>query len=185
MLQFYWDETYLYTCVALIVGGPRTYGNTDYLQNRPYIFDRRHVMSAIVLGDPTDDKYEPTTGEYYWDWYQASISGLGNEWTTTAQPDGINICADHFGTLTKSADYKYIVAVSDLEIEYYEQRIPWAALLNGDTFTPEAGAVIGYAFVACCEEVNLDDESSVYACFGSGIAGYKNFAHYVGMELVD
>jgi hypothetical protein len=183
-LHMSWDENYLYTCVALIVGGPRTYGNTDYLQNRPYIFDRRHVMSAIVLGDPTDPKYRPASGDT-WDWYQASISGLGNEWTTTAQPDGTNICADHFGSLTQSADYQYIVGVSELEIEYYEQRIPWSALLNGSTFTPEAGAMIGYAFSACCDEVNLDDESATYACFGAGITGYKLFAHYVGMELVD
>ena len=183
-LHMSWDENYLYTCVALIVGGPRTYGNTDYLQNRPYIFDRRHVMSAIILGDPTDPKYRPASGDT-WDWSAAYNSGLGNEWTTTAQPDGTNICADHFGKLTQSSDYQYIVGVSELEIEYYEQRIPWSALLNGETFTPEAGAMIGYAFSACCDEVNLDDESATYACFGAGITGYKLFAHYVGMELVD
>jgi hypothetical protein len=45
--------------------------------------------------------------------------------------------------------------------------------------------MIGYAFSACCDEVNLDDESATYACFGAGITGYKLFAHYVGMELVD
>ena len=183
-LHLSWDENYLYTCVALIVGGPRTYGNTDYLQNRPYIFDRRHVMSAIILGDPTDAKYRPASGDT-WDWSAAANSGLGNEWTITAQPDGTNICADHFGKLTQNSEYQYIVGVSELEIEYYEQRIPWSALLNGDTFTPEAGTIIGYAFTACCDEVNLDDESATYACFGAGITGYKLFAHYVGMELVD
>ena len=134
-----WDADYLYTAVAIGVGKPRTYGNTDYLQNRPYIFDRRHVMTALITGDPTDSRYaSPEGGD--WDWGAAANSKLGNEWTITAQPDGSNISADHFGTLTKNADYEYIVAVSKLETEIYEQKIPWAALVEGDSFEPNAGA---------------------------------------------
>lgn len=181
-----WDEENLYTAVAIGAGKPRTYGNTDYLQNRPYIFDRRHVMTALITGDPTDSRYEsPEGGD--WDWSAAANSKLANEWTITAQPDGSNISTDHFGSLTKSAAYEYIVAVSKLDVEIYEQKIPWADLVEGSTFEPNAGATIGLGFTACCEEVNIEDEeeSTPYACFGSGILNGKNFSKYVGLTLKD
>ncbi|MBQ3003199.1 MAG: hypothetical protein IJD82_05660, partial [Clostridia bacterium] len=184
-----WDDEYLYTCVSLLVGSPRTYGNTDYLSTRPYIFDRRHVMSAIVLDNPRLPKFQPATGEN-WDWSSAYNSGLGTEWTITAQPDGTNIKADHFGSLTQAADYEYIVAVSDLDREYYEQKIPWSALAGAGDFTAEVGAMIGYSFSCCCEEVDIEledgeDDTAVYVCFGNGIVGYKHFGEYVGLTLTE
>ncbi|MBO5869787.1 MAG: hypothetical protein J6Q89_03450 [Clostridia bacterium] len=185
-LYISWDEENLYTAVEIGAGKPRTYGNTDYLQNRPYIFDRRHVMTALITGDPTDSRYaSPEGGD--WDWSAAANSKLGNEWTITAQPDGANISADHFGSLTKSEGYDYIVAVSKLDSEIYEQVIPWASLVEGASFEPNAGATIGLGFTACCEEVNIeDDEEPVpYACFGSGILNGKNFSKYVGLTLKD
>lgn len=192
-LYITWDEEYLYTAVALGVGAPRTYGNTDYLQNRPYIFDRRHVMSAVILGDPEEDRYKPTAAQAdpddptSWDWGAAYESKLGTEWTTTAQPDGSNISADHFGKLTASEGYQFIVAVSKLETEVYEQRIPWSALNDAASFTPKAGANIGYAFSACCEEVDIEaeEDDAPYACFGAGIIDGKSFARYVGFILKD
>ena len=185
-----WDETYFYTAVSLRVGMPRTYDNTDYLSNRPYIFDRRHIMSAIISGDPTDPKYQPPAGEEYWDWAAAYDSGLGSEWTITAQPDGKNISADHFGEVTKDPGYEFIVAVSQLDYEVYEQKIPWTALAGSANFNPVAGSVMGYAFSACCEEIDItleqgDDPDAVYANFGGGISNGKNFAEYVGLTLVD
>lgn len=187
VLYLSWDETYLYSAVAVRVGKPRTYDNTDFTQNRPYIFDRRHVMTAVVTGDPTDPKYLPPSGTA-WDWGAAYNSGLGSEWSITAQPDGSNIHTDHFGAVTKSPNYQYKVAVSKLETEIYEQRIPWADLAGGKNFVPEAGAVIGYAFSCCCEEVDItvdSDPNAIYACFGGGIIGGKNFCQYVGMTLKD
>lgn len=194
-LYITWDEQYLYTAVEIGAGRPRTYGNTDYLQNRPYIFDRRHVMSAIILGDPDEDRYKPNSAQadtdaddpLAWDWGAASNSKLGTEWTTTAQPDGSNISADHFGSLTKSEGYEFIVAVSKLNSEIYEQRIPWSALNDAASFTATAGANIGYAFSACCEEVDLEDDeaSTPYACFGAGIVNGKAFSRYVGFILKD
>lgn len=192
-LYITWDEEYLYTAVAIGVGAPRTYGNTDYLQNRPYIFDRRHVMSAVILGDPEEDRYKPNATQADpddptdWDWGAAANSKLGTEWTTTAQPDGSNISADHFGKLTEADGYEFIVAVSKLETEVYEQRIPWSALNDAASFTPQAGANIGYAFSACCEEVDIEaeDDDAPYACFGAGIIDGKSFARYVGFILKD
>ncbi len=194
-LYITWDEEYLYTAVEIGTGRPRTYNNTDYLQNRPYIFDRRHVMSAVILGDPDEDRYKPDSAQanpdaddpLAWDWGAASNSKLGTEWTTTAQPDGSNICADHFGKLTQSEDYEFIVAVSKLNSEVYEQRIPWSALNDAASFTPKAGANIGYAFSACCEEVDLEDDEAPtpYACFGAGIVNGKAFSRYVGFILKD
>ena len=183
-----WDEEYLYSCVQLIVGNERTYGNTDYLSTRPYIFDRRHVMSAIVLGDPRLPKYQPAGGAENWEWGAANSSNLANEWTLSAQPDGSPLKADHFGTVTASEKFEFVVGVSDLDYEYYEQKIPWAALNNGATFTAEAGVKIGYAFVACAEEVDITEDTdpdAKYVCFGAGITGYKHFGEYVGMTLVE
>ncbi len=182
-----WDETYLYSCVQVIVGNERTYSNTDFTANRPYIFDRRHVMSAIVLGDPCLPKYQPADGES-WAWGDAYNSNLGTEWSLSAQPDGSPIKADHFGALTSSADFSFVVGVSDLDYEYYEQKIPWAALNGGAAFTAAAGEKIGYSFVACVEEVDITEDTdpdAKYVCFGAGINGYKNFGEYVGMTLVD
>ncbi len=188
-LHISWDSEFLYTAVEIGAGRPRTYDNTDYLKNRPYIFDRRHVMTAIVPGDPTESRYKAPNGED-WTWSEANNAGLANEWTITAQPDNSNISADHFGKLTVSEGYEYIVAVSGNKAEIYEQKIPWANLVDAAAFTPEAGATIGYAFVACCEEVDVtveegEDEAAVYACFGSGINTAKNFSKYVGLTLKD
>lgn len=193
VLYISWDEEYLYTAIALGVGRPRTYGNTDYLQNRPYIFDRRHVMAAVTLGDPTDPKYIPSGAQQLtddptsWDWGAAASSKLGNEWTTTAQPDGSNICTDHFGSLTESEGWEYIVAVSKLETEIYEQRIPWSALYGYESFEAKSGATIGYAFSACCEEVDIEaeEDDAPYVCFGAGIIDGKSFSRYVGLTLKD
>ncbi len=189
VLYMSWDDTYLYTAISLKVGMQRTYDNTDFLSNRPYIFDRRHVMSAIVTGNPTDPKYLPPEGNE-WDWSAANNSGFGTEWTVTAQPDGTNIKADHFGKLTQNADFQYVVAVSKYDTEVYEQRIPWAALTGINSFTVEDGAIFGYSFSACCEEVSLEenedeDSGEVYACFGDGIINGKNFSRYVGITLSD
>lgn len=193
VLYISWDEEYLYTAIELGVGKPRTYDNTDYLQNRPYIFDRRHVMAAVTLGDPTDSKYIPAPAQQNsddpnsWDWGAAHASKLGNEWTTTAQPDGSNICTDHFGSLTESDGWEYIVAVSKLETEIYEQRIPWSALHGYESFEVKSGATIGYAFSACCEEVDIEaeEDDAPYICFGAGIIDGKSFARYVGLILKD
>lgn len=182
-----WDETYLYSCVQVIVGGERTYDNTDFTANRPYIFDRRHVMSAIVLGDPCLPKYQPANGTD-WPWGDAYNSGLGTEWSLSAQPDGSPIKADHFGALTTSADFAFVVGVSEYDFEYYEQKIPWAALNGGAAFTPAVGEKIGYAFVACVEEVDITedtDPNAKYVCFGAGINGHKNFGEYVGLTLAE
>lgn len=182
-----WDENYLYSAVAAKVGKPRTFDNTNFTQQRPYIFDRRHVMTAIVTGDPADPKYLPPSGDS-WDWSAAYSSGLASEWTVTAQPDGSNICTDHFGSVTTNKDFKYVVGVSRLETEYYEQAIPWDALAHGAQFDPKAGAIFGYAFTCCCEEVDItvdEDPNAIYACFGNGITSYKNFAEYVAITLDD
>ncbi len=182
-----WDEEYLYSCVQVIVGGERTYDNTDFTANRPYIFDRRHVMSAIVLDDPCLPQYQPANGES-WAWGDAYNSGLGTEWSLSAQPDGSPIKADHFGALTTSADFAFVVGVSEYDFEYYEQKIPWAALNGGAAFTPAVGEKIGYAFVACVEEVDITedtDPNAKYVCFGAGINGYKNFGEYVGLTLAE
>ena len=181
-----WDEEYLYSCVQVIVGNERTYDNTDFTANRPYIFDRRHVMSAIVLGDPCLPKYQPADGES-WAWGDAYSSGLGTEWSLSAQPDGSPIKADHFGALTTSDKFAFVVGVSQTDYEYYEQKIPWSALQGGASFTAEEGVKIGYSFVACVEEVDItvdSDETAKYINFGAGINGYKNFGEYVGMTLV-
>lgn len=188
VLYMSWDETYLYTCVAVKVGKPRTYDNTDFTANRPYIFDRRHVMTAATTGDPIDAKYLPPNNDEAWDWGAAYNSKLGSEWSITAQPDGSNIQTDHFGAVTQSSGFEYIVAVSKMDTEYYEQRIPWSAIQGTPGFTAKAGEVIGYAFSCCCEEVDITvdtDENAIYACFGGGIIGGKNFSHYVGMTLKD
>jgi len=189
-LYISWDSEFLYTAVEIGAGKPRTYNNTDYLTTRPYIFDRRHVMTAIVPGDPTESRYKAPNGNENWTWSEANNAGLANEWTITAQPDNSNISADHFGKLTVSEGYEYKVAVSGNKAEIYEQKIPWANLVDAAAFTPEAGATIGYAFVACCEEVDItveegEDEAAVYACFGSGINTAKNFSKYVGLTLKD
>lgn len=187
-LHISWDEEYLYTAVSLRVGMPRTYDNTDFTQNRPYIFDRRHVMTAVVTGDPTDAKYFEPSGANFWDWGAAYNSGLASEWTITAQPDGSNIHTDHFGSVTQSGNFDYRVGVSKLDFEVYEQKIPWAALAGGANFTPEEGAIIGYAFSACCEEVDITvdtDPNAIYACFGGGIIGGKSFSEYVGLTLAE
>lgn len=188
VLYLSWDETYLYSAVAVKVGMPRTYDNTNFTQERPYIFDRRHVMTAIVTSDPTEPKYLPPNGDTEWTWVDAYNSGLGSEWTVTAQPDGTNICTDHFGAVTQNSGFSYKVGVSKLETEVYEQAIPWTALAGGKTFKAEAGSMIGYAFTACCEEVDISvdiDPNAIYASFGGGITTYKNFADYVGFTLVD
>jgi hypothetical protein len=181
-----WDENYLYTAVKLRVGKPRTYDNADFTSNPPHIFHRRHVMTAMVTGDPTDAKYLVPGGDNYWDWSAAYNSGLASEWTISAQPDGSNIRADHFGGVSGSADFQYVVGVSGLDYEVYEQRIPWVALAGGSSFTPEEGAIIGYAFSSCCEEIDYedDDAESIYACFGGGIAFGKSFSEYVPVTLV-
>lgn len=188
VLYLSWDETYLYSAVAVKVGMPRTYNNTNFTQERPYIFDRRHVMTAVVTSDPTESKYLPPNGATEWTWSEAYSSGLGSEWTITAQPDGSNICTDHFGGVTQNSGFSYKVGVSKLETEVYEQAIPWTALAGGNNFKAEAGSMIGYAFTACCEEVDISVESdpnAIYASFGGGITTYKNFADYVGFTLVD
>ena len=188
VLYLSWDETYLYSCVAVKVGKPRTYDNTDFTSNRPYIFDRRHVMTAVTTGDPTDHKYLPPNNDDAWDWGAAYNSKLGSEWSVTAQPDGSNIQTDHFGGVTQSSGFEYIVAVSKMDTEYYEQRIPWSAIQGTPGFTAKAGEVIGYAFSCCCEEVDItvdSDENAIYACFGGGIIGGKNFCQYVGLTLKD
>ncbi len=185
-LHLSWDDEYLYSAVTVKVGMPRTYDNTN-LAERPYIFDRRHVMTAIIAGNPIDPKYQPPTGEE-WDWGTAYNSGLANEWTITAQPDGEKFCADHFGALTTNADFDYTVGVSKMDTDVYEQKIPWSALADIKNFTVEAGAVIGYAFTACCEEIDItveEDPNAIYASFGGGITAYKNFADYVGFTLAE
>ena len=187
-LHMSWDEEYLYTAVMLRVGKPRTYNNTDFTSNRPYIFDRRHVMTAIVTGDPTDAKYLEPNGNNSWDWGAAYNSGLASEWTITAQPDGSNIQTDHFGSITTSANFDYVVGVSKLDYEVYEQKIPWSAMAGGANFTPAEGAIFGYAFSCCCEEVDITvdtDPNAIYACFGGGIIGGKSFSEYVGITLAE
>ena len=188
VLYLSWDEDYLYTCVEVMVGNPRTYGNTDFTSVRPYIFDRRHVMTAIVLDDPCLPKFQPANGES-WGWGDAYNSGLGTEWSISAQPDGTPIKADHFGALTTNANFQYVIGVSGYDREYYEQRIPWSALNGGASFTAETGVKIGYAFTCCPEEIDISEDSDgsndKYICFGAGITSYKNFGEYVGMTLVD
>ena len=186
VLYLSWDEEYLYSCVEVMVGGPRTYDNTDFAANEPYIFYRRHVMTAIVCENPCLPKFQPANGES-WDWGAASSSGLGTEWTISAQPDGTPINANHFGALTSNANFQYVIGVSEYDKEYYEQRIPWSALNGGANFTAEVGAIIGYAFSCCPEEVKYQDPDAEdkYVCFGGGITGGKNFGLYVGMTLVD
>lgn len=188
VLYLSWDENYLYTCVEVMVGGPRTYDNTDFASVAPHIFHRRHVMTAIVLGDPCLPKYQPANGTD-WPWGDAYNSNLANEWSISAQPDGSPIKADHFGGLTSAEGYEYKIGVSGYDREYYEQRIPWSALNNGATFNAETGVKIGYAFVCCPEEVEYaegaDTSNDKYICFGAGVTGHKNFGEYVGMTLVD
>ena len=192
-LYITWDEEYLYTAVTLLPGSPRTYDNADFLQNRPYIFDRRHLMSAIILGDPTDSKYLPSDGSNAMGWEEAYLSGYSTEWTVTAQPDGTLIQADHFGELTGgplSADWDYALSSGAYDVEVYEQKIPWKSLAGGLNFEAAAGTVIGYAFSAACEEVDFEveegeDETAIYAGFGTGILNGKNFAHYVGLTLAE
>lgn len=187
ILYLSWDENYLYSAVSVKVGMPRTYNNTNFTQERPYIFDRRHVMTALVLGDPDDPKYMAPDGKE-WDWGAAYNSGLANEWTVTAQPDGSNICTDHFGNLTTNYDFEYVVGVSKHDDEIYEQAIPWKALAHGAEFKAEAGSIFGYAFTCCCEEVDISvdiDPDAIYACFGNGILSYKNFADYVAITLAE
>ncbi len=188
-LYISWDKDFLYTAVSLGSGKPRTYDNADYATVRPHIFDRRHVMSAIILGDPTDPKYIPPVGNA-WDWADAYSTGYASEWTNSAQPDGALICADHFGEVTINAGYKYEIKLGGFDNEIYEQRIPWAAVAGGIGYEAKAGNVIGYAFSAACEEVDItveqgEDENAVYAGFGAGINNGKNFAHYVGLTLAD
>ena len=188
VLYMSWDEEYLYTCVEVMVGGPRTYDNPDFASVAPHIFHRRHVMTAIVCENPCLPKFQPADG-VKWPWGDASSSGLGTEWSISAQPDGTPIKADHFGALTTSANYQYVIGVSGYDKEYYEQRIPWSALQGGANFTAEVGAIIGYAFSCCPEEVeyaeDADTSNDKYVCFGGGIVGGKNFGLYVGMTLVD
>ena len=185
-----WDEEYLYTAVTLVPGRPRSYDGNEYLElKRPYIFDRRHLMSAVVLGNPTDEKYVPSTGNA-WDWGEASLTGVANEWSVSAQPDGTMIQANHFGEVIDHAGWKYANRSEGYEIEVYEQKIPWAAFATDVAFEAKAGAVIGYAFSAACEEIDItvedgEDENSIHACFGAGINNGKNFAHYVGLTLAE
>ena len=143
-------------------------------------------MTAIVTGDPTDAKYLEPNGDAYWDWSAAYSSGLASEWTISAQPDGSNIKADHFGAVTGGAGFQYVVGVSGLDYEVYEQRIPWAALAGGANFVAQEDAVFGYAFSSCCEEIDYEDDEaeSIYACFGGGIAFGKSFSEYVPITLV-
>ncbi|MBR5286516.1 MAG: hypothetical protein IKU30_06425 [Clostridia bacterium] len=185
-LNMAWDEEYLYVAVKLRVGKPRTYDNANFTSTPPYIFHRRHVMTAIVTGDPTSAKYLEPNGDPYWDWSAAYGSGLASEWTISAQPDGSNIKADHFGAVTGGAGFEYCVGVSGLDYEVYEQKIPWAALAGGSSFVAEEGAIFGYAFSSCCEEIDYEDDEaeSIYACFGGGIAFGKSFSEYVPVTLV-
>ncbi len=191
-LYISWDEKNLYTAVALIPGRPRTFDNENYAgagAERPYLFDRRHVMCAVLLGDPTDPKYIPPVGAS-WDWQDAYNTGFANEWAISAQPNGDKIYVDYFGLLTEHAGWKYELLPGSFDIEVYEQAIPWEALAGGVGYEAKAGNVIGYAFSALCEEANLEveqgeDENAVYAGFGGGINNGKNFAHYVGLTLAD
>jgi hypothetical protein len=145
-------------------------------------------MTAIVCDNPCRPKFQPADG-VEWPWGDAYSSGLGTEWSISAQPDGTPIKADHFGALTTNANYQYVIGVSGYDKEYYEQRIPWSALQGGASFTAEAGVKIGYAFTCCPEEIDIsegaDGSNDKYICFGAGITGYKNFGEYVGMTLVD
>ncbi len=186
VLYMSWDEDYLYTCVEVMVGGPRTYDNPDFAAVAPHIFHRRHVMTAIVCDNPCRPKFHPADG-VEWPWGDAYNSGLGTEWSISAQPDGTPIKADHFGALTNNANYAYKIGVSGYDREFYEQRIPWSALNGGANFNAEVGAIIGYAFSCCPEEVKYEDPDAEdkYVCFGGGITGGKNFGLYVGMTLVD
>lgn len=49
--------------------------------------------------------------------------------------------------------------------------------------------MIGYAFIGCGAEVKYhrgeNDPIAIYACFGQGITGYKDFSEYAGMTLTD
>ena len=192
-LYISWDENFLYTAVSIATFKPRTYDNTDYMSYRPFIFDRRHVQTAVLLDDPTNPKYYPSNGEA-WDWADAYIADYASEWTISAQPDGTKIYADHFGYVTYAADYKTtyecgISLSSDGNTEIYEQAIPWDLLDKGEGYTAMAGNIIGYAFSAACEEVDIFEqwevENVIYACFGSGIINGKNFSNYVGLTLID
>ena len=63
-------------------------------------------------------------------------------------------------------------------------------MAGGIGYEAKAGNVIGYAFSAACEEVDItveqgEDENAVYAGFGAGINNGKNFAHYVGLTLAE
>ncbi|MBQ6906636.1 MAG: hypothetical protein IJN75_06420 [Clostridia bacterium] len=179
VLYIGWDAENLYTAVTAKATTERTHTGVMPSSDRPYIFDRRHVMSAVVAGNPTDTKYQPADGQS-WPWGDAYNSGYGNEWTITANPDGENGKADHFGSVTGSIEYKVTVATNGTEV--YEQKIPWTAFTGG-TITAAEGTVFGYAFTLACEEVDLTDDSCTYACFGAGISGYKNFAEYVALTL--
>ena len=179
VLYIGWDAENLYTAVTAKATTARTHTGVMPSGDRPYIFDRRHVMSAVVTGNPTDTKYQPADGQS-WAWGDAYNSGYGNEWTITANPDGVNGVGDHFGSVGTKIEYK--VTVSDNGTEVYEQKIPWTAFTGG-TITAAEGTVFGYAFTLACEEVDLSDESCTYASFGAGISGYKNFAEYVALTL--
>lgn len=179
VLYMGWDAEYFYTAVTAKATTARTHTGVMPSGDRPYIFDRRHVMSAVVAGDPSDTKYQPADGAS-WPWGDAYNSGYGNEWTITANPDGTNGVGDHFGSVGTKIEYK--VTVSSNGTEVYEQKIPWTAFTGG-TITAAEGTVFGYAFTLACEEVDLTTDECTYACFGAGISGYKNFAEYVGMTL--
>ncbi|MBP3387733.1 MAG: hypothetical protein J6L23_04275 [Clostridia bacterium] len=181
VLYMGWDAENFYTAITAKATTARTYDNATPSNDRPYIFDRRHVMSAVVTGNPTDSKYQPADGQA-WGWSDAYGSGYGNEWTITAQPDGTNAHGDHFGSVTGSIEYKVTVATNGTEV--YEQKIPWTAFTGG-TVTAAEGTVFGYAFTLACEEVDFsgEEDSCTYACFGAGISGYKNFAEYVALTL--
>jgi hypothetical protein len=186
VLYMSWDENYLYTAITMKTGKPRTYDNADYKSNMPHIFHRRHVMTAIIAGDPTDAKYLEPNGDPYWDWSAAYSSGFGNEWSISAQPDGSNIGYDHFGGVMSSGNHAYKVSVAK-DYEVYEQKIPWAVLAGNADFVVEEGAIFGYAFGSCCEEIDYEDENaeSIYACFGGGVSFGKSFSEYVPVTLVD
>ena len=184
VLYIGWDETYLYTAVTAKATTERTYDNDDWASAKPHIFHRRHVMSAVISGNPADTKYQPANGTS-WDWGQAYGSGYGNEWTITAQPDGTNLSTNHFGSIVSHENFTYKVTASSNGTEVYEQAIPWAAFTGGVVDAKE-GTVFGYAFTLAVEEVTFNDdgtENGTYASFGAGIAGWKNFADYVALTL--
>ena len=179
-----WDEDYLY--FAFTAESPatgRTFSNTDFLATPPYIFDRLSVMTAMTYTDPaTEVKFIPENGTS-WDWGKAANSSWAREWTISMQPNGDQLNANHFGTVTTNANFSYKVASAN-GLETYEQRIPWAAIDDGDNkVNNTVGGKVGFAIAAVVEEVS--ENSGLYCTFGKGINEYKNFAEYATLTLAD